>query len=170
MRFICSSGSSRQRRNATSKSADSRASRPGMLSLICGLIVPSAGSMAKRTVHLKPWRESIRATIGIDSSDRYDSSAAMKTMCFPCPAPSPPGYTTHGSVVTPGAGLALAGSGLSCATHKVTAENRMAARRMRWFMGRDDREWLARGNARLGPGGELRNNGWTRMDTDEEGR
>jgi len=84
-------GSSRQRMKRTSRSAVSSASNPGMLSLICGLIVQSAGSMAKRTVHLNPWRERIFAIIGIDSSERYDSSAAMKTMCLPFPAPCPPG-------------------------------------------------------------------------------
>ena len=37
------------------RSAVFSASRPGMLSLTLGLIVPSLGSMANRTVHLKPW-------------------------------------------------------------------------------------------------------------------
>jgi hypothetical protein len=33
----------------------------------------------------------MRAINGIDNSERYDSSAAIKTMCFPLPGPSPPG-------------------------------------------------------------------------------
>ena len=74
------------------RSAESSASSPGMLSLTMGSIVPSLGLTANSTVHLNPWwRDRIRAIRGIDSSDLYDSSPVMKTMCFPLPGPSPPG-------------------------------------------------------------------------------
>ncbi len=41
----------------------------------------------------------MRAIMGIDSSERYDSSAAIKTTCLPLPGPSPPEYVSHSSRV-----------------------------------------------------------------------
>src|SRR6476469_8516675 len=94
MCFICSSGRSRKRVKMTIKSALSRASRPGML-LTFGLIVPSAGSIANKTVQRNPWRFArIFPSCGSASSERYSSSPLTRTMCLPLPGPSPPSYVT----------------------------------------------------------------------------
>src|SRR5437588_6045339 len=69
-----------------------------MLLLTLGLIVPSLGSMANSTVHLKPWRLArIFASCGSASSERYSSSPLTRTTCLPLPGPSPPAKVSHGS-------------------------------------------------------------------------
>ena len=75
MCLACSSGSARHRRKHTIISAESRASRPGMLSLTFGFTKPAE---IHRIQHPRP-RPLILAQLGrlawaLDSSDRYSSS------------------------------------------------------------------------------------------------
>src|SRR5438552_3265272 len=74
-----------------------------------GLMVPSLGSIANSTVHLKPWcLAKIFASCGKASSDRYSSSPLTRTMCLPLPGPSYPSKTIHGSAPRTDALLRLA--------------------------------------------------------------
>ena len=86
------------------RSAVLSASRPGMLSVRLGLIVPSL-SMANSTVQLKPWcLARILASCGRASSERYSSSPLTRTTCLPLPGPSPPLIASQGSAATGGGG------------------------------------------------------------------
>ena len=57
---------------------------PGMLFWLFGSMYLPSGDIEKRTVQSKPRRWlRIFASMGQDSSERYSSSPAMRTMCFP---------------------------------------------------------------------------------------
>src|SRR5438874_3540180 len=122
MGFNCSSGRLRKRVKMIIKSAVFKASRPGMLLFWLGLIVPFVGSIANRTVHLKPWcLARILANCGRASSERYSSSPLTSTMCLPLPGPSFPSTMIQGSAAREGTANALVR-----ATSVRMAEERMA--------------------------------------------
>ena len=58
--------------------------------LIAGNIALAFGSTAETQGHVKAKRARILANMGSASSDRYSSSPAGRTTCFPAPGPLPP--------------------------------------------------------------------------------